>query len=469
MTGRRAPWARALPPAILAAIVSLTDPASAHAGGAGISTGAFQLPAWVIWALGGGVVAISFAMVGAWLSHEGRGGQRSTKPVTPGDVRALPQRWVGLARLLSLALLFLLLAPVLQRGSTSEMPVAMVWVATWGLLPVASYLVGNLWLVVSPFRALAGLADKLRRGKPPARYPKRLGAWPSVILLLSLIGLEVTTGAAQDPSGLARIVLGYTLFTFLGMAFFGAKAWLGHVEVLDRVFAWWSAFAPAGLGPDGVAWRRPGGVLPALEARGWADVCFAVALLYGVNFDAFLATRAAGALRAGLESLGPTGSFVAVLALGYAIFLVAFLACVVAIGSVASTLQPSSSLARRFAVSLLPIAIGYHLAHNLPYLLAEAPGLIRALSDPLGLGWDPLGLAGVSWLAGPSWLWATLQMGLIIAGHVLAVVAAHGVAFNTFPSRVQAVKSELPLTLVMVFYTVIGLWIASQGHGVALA
>lgn len=456
-------------PAVLTGIVSLTPPASAHAGGAGVSTGAFQFPAWVVWVLGGGVVAVSFAMVGAWLSHEGRGGQRPAQPITPGDVRALPQRWVGLARLVSLALLFLLLAPVLQRGSSIALPVAMVWVATWGLLPVASYLVGNLWVVVSPFRALAGLADKVRGRKPPARYPKRLGAWPSVILLLGLIGLEVTTGAAQDPSGLSRIVLGYTLFTFLGMAFFGARAWLGHVEVLDRVFAWWSAFAPARLEPDGVRWRRPGGVLPALEARGWADVCFAVALLYGVNFDGFLATRAAEALRGALGALGPTGSFMAVLALGYALFLVAFLACVVAIGSVARTLRSRASLARRFAVSLLPIAIGYHLAHNLPYLLAEAPDLIRALSDPLGLGWDPLGLAGASWLAGPAWVWATLQMGMIIAGHVLAVVAAHGVAFNTFPSRVQAVKSELPLTLVMVFYTVIGLWIVSQGHGVTPA
>lgn len=44
-----------------------------------------------------------------------------------------------------------------------------------------------------------------------------------------------------------------------------------------------------------------------------------------------------------------------------------------------------------FALSLVPIAIAYHFAHYLAYLLLAGQLTIPLLSDPLGLGWNLFG------------------------------------------------------------------------------
>src|SRR6185369_15905490 len=49
------------------------------------------------------------------------------------------------------------------------------------------------------------------------------------------------------------------------------------------------------------------------------------------------------------------------------------------------------AIARRFALSLVPIAIGYHLAHYLTFLLIQGQYIIPLASDPFGWGWNLLG------------------------------------------------------------------------------
>ena len=57
--------------------------------------------------------------------------------------------------------------------------------------------------------------------------------------------------------------------------------------------------------------------------------------------------------------------------------------------------QPTPlALARRFALTLIPIAVGYHVAHYLVYLLIQGQYIIPLLSDPFGYGWDLFGTAG---------------------------------------------------------------------------
>lgn len=51
----------------------------------------------------------------------------------------------------------------------------------------------------------------------------------------------------------------------------------------------------------------------------------------------------------------------------------------------------SAEIAGHFVLSLVPIAIAYHLAHYLSFLLVNGQALIPLLSDPLGRGWDLFG------------------------------------------------------------------------------
>lgn len=445
----------------LLACLATAGGALAHAGGTPTGAGASAgLPGWVLWAAGAGVVALSFAVVAlASTSREPRG-PGSAEPVTPGDVTGLPRGPVTLGRVVGLLLWLGALAPAVIPWNRGWAAPRLVWLGAWTALPVLSYLVGNAWLVVSPFRALAGVADRLRGDRPPYRYPAGLGCWPSVLLLAGLVGLE-TSALGGAPVALGRLALAYSAFTVLGMTVFGARTWLTRVEVLDRVFAWWSTMAPLEVAGDGLRASNPLARLGRRRARGAGDACFLVTLLYGVNFDAFLATAPGRASLSALDGLGGPGARLVLGAAGLAVFLAAFWACVELAARAAGSLRSRARLGARLVVGLLPIAAGYHLAHAGPHLVESAPLLWEALSDPLAL--NPV--QAEAWTLPAAWGsgLAGLQAGLVVLAHVLAVAAAHRVAFGTFASRVQAVKSEGPVTALMVAYTFAGLWLASAG------
>ena len=53
----------------------------------------------------------------------------------------------------------------------------------------------------------------------------------------------------------------------------------------------------------------------------------------------------------------------------------------------------------RYAYALLPIALFYHIAHNLEHLLMEGPRVLALISDPFGWNWNLFGTA--SWSIPP--------------------------------------------------------------------
>ena len=93
------------------------------------------------------------------------------------------------------------------------------------------------------------------------------------------------------------------------------------------------------------------------------------------------------------------------------------------------------------AHSLIPIVIGYVFAHYLSYLVERGQQTIILLADPLGRGWNLLGLgdAEVNYVLSlhPSVL-ATIKVGCVVAGHVAAVIAAHDRALRAAARRPPA-------------------------------
>ncbi len=450
----------------LLAVTLAASPAAAHSGD-GETIAAWTFPAWVVWFSGAFVVTASFAVVGAFLSRAEPGGLAAAAP----DARPANGFPVGVGNLLGLALYLATCVFAFLPSVDSTLPRAVVWLGLWALLPLASYLFAGAspWNHVDPFRALAPAVGRLRFGHAPLPYPTRLGAWPSVIGLLAVMAIEVSGSAfSWDATAIARLMLTYLFLTVAGMLLFGADTWLAHGEVFGRAMRVWGAFAPIVRGSDGrLRFVMPGAGLRTLPVRDMSEVSFLVAILYAVNFDSFLATSGGAAGRAAMAAV--TGDAVAVGALafvGFLLFMAAFMACAHAIRDVAESSLSRKDLAARFAASLVPIAVVYHLAHNVPYLIHQAPVLLGAVLDPLATGWTglpfnpvPFDAAMIPWIGG-------LQVFVIIAGHVGAVVVAHDLAFRAFTSRVQAIRSELPITALMVAYTVVGLWLLSNGaHG----
>jgi hypothetical protein len=97
-------------------------------------------------------------------------------------------------------------------------------------------------------------------------------------------------------------------------------------------------------------------------------------------------------------------------------------------------------------------------------LLIQGQAIIYYLSDPFGWGWDLFGTAGYEIrvrVVSAAFVWYS-QVVLIVAGHVLAVYLAHVVSLRYFGSPKLALRSQLPMIVLMILYTIFSLWIISQ-------
>ena len=125
---------------------------------------------------------------------------------------------------------------------------------------------------------------------------------------------------------------------------------------------------------------------------------------------------------------------------------------------------PSRDVAGYFVLSLVPIAIAYHLSHYLSYLLITGQQIIPLASDPFGRGWDLLGTAGYKLDIGilnAKIVWYVAVIAIVI-GHVIAVYLSHITALWVFEDRHAALRSQIPMLVLMIGYTMISLWILSQ-------
>jgi hypothetical protein len=98
-------------------------------------------------------------------------------------------------------------------------------------------------------------------------------------------------------------------------------------------------------------------------------------------------------------------------------------------------------------------------------LLINGQYALVVASDPFYQAVDLLGYANYqvtgSWLTDHhtvALIWK-LQAGAIVFGHMLAVVLAHALALQCYGHTRGAVLSQMPLTAVMVAYTLFGLWL----------
>ena len=117
------------------------------------------------------------------------------------------------------------------------------------------------------------------------------------------------------------------------------------------------------------------------------------------------------------------------------------------------------------AHSLIPIVLGYVFAHYLSYLVERGQQTVIGLADPLGRGWNMLGLgdAEVNYVLSlhPSVL-ATIKVCCVVGGHVAGVIAAHDRALRVLPAGYQ-LTGQLSMMLVMVGYTFTGLYLLFGG------
>jgi hypothetical protein len=347
----------------------------------------------------------------------------------------------------------------------------MVWVVGWVGLNFITAFVGNLWPALNPWATLFDVAQALRGGARPARpYPARWGAWPAVILLLAFAWIEVVFPLASDPQALALLILLYSLLTLTGMAMFGRDAWLQHGEVFAVLFGTLGRFAPLTRTHMGMQLRPYASGLRADTPLAPGMVAFILLMLATVLFDGFLGTSIWRASESALGQLLPRGvdrfgtgrATIGLLAI-WAAFLGAYLATC----AITARMVPGAStaaLARLFAPSLVPIAVGYNMAHNLSYLLIQGQTIAALASDPFGFGWNLFGSVryrpDITVIdAETTWYVAIIA---IVGGHLISVYLAHLAALRLGGGRRAAIVALIPMTVLMVIYTGISLSILAE-------
>ncbi len=364
-----------------------------------------------------------------------------------------------------------------------------VWVIWWVGFAYLAALVGNAWAVLNPLDSLYGWAEAgLRRlraghGTPASRtLPLWLGVWPAVLLFGGFAWVELAWEGSDRPANVAAAALIYAGVTWLGMWWFGRRAWLDTGEVFAVYFAVLGRFAPfACRGNPGTPVLRPYtvGLLvdrpvhPSMQA-------FVLLMLTTVTYDGFIETPVWAAivnwalaespflpLFIWLDSQGvnlhPILSSVG-LVVFFLLFLATYRLFVWLMALAGGESATKAQVAGAFVLTLVPIAIAYHLAHYLSYLLTVGQYIIPLASDPLGLGWDLFGTRNYFIsiaIVDARFVWIT-SVAAIVIGHIVAVYLAHIMALRLFPDARRALRSQYPMLVLMLAYTMTSLWILSQ-------
>ena len=336
-----------------------------------------------------------------------------------------------------------------------------VWVVFWvGLVPFV-VLFGNLWAVLSPFRAVADAVAwagrRLGIGWQPEPYPEGLGRWPATLLLLAFVAMELAYENPSDPRSLALAIYLYAAITWLGMLAFGRRAWLEGGEMFHVYFGLLGNLAPFAV-VDGRVVRRPPLSGLTTDPAPPGTLAFVAVMLGSVGFDSVSRTSfwLDLQLRAGSE-LGRTVIAFAGLVGMVLVVALAYLGAVAAARAFTGGRQ--AGLASAFVTSLVPIALVYVVAHYFSLLILQGQFLVPLVSDPFGRGADLLGTAGFQpnlALLTPNLVWY-VQVGALVVGHVAGLVVAHDRAVGLFGRPGDATRSQYAMLVLMVLYTVGGM------------
>ncbi len=305
-----------------------------------------------------------------------------------------------------------------------------------------SAILGNIWEVINPWKIIIELFGDL---KPLSSYPKKFGFLPAIVFYFLLIWLELLSGGlAVHPASLSKIILIYSGITLLAILIFG-KVWFEYGEFFSVFFGLISKLSP--FSKSNLLNEKP---------QHFSLLIFILFMLSSTAFDGFRSTIIY--LRY-FYSLNP----IILLIASPIFFLSLYLAAIFLMKILSRSPVSIKELALQFSFSLLPIALAYNVAHYFTLLLISGQSIIPLLSDPFNLGWNLFASSDYQinvGLLGAGLVWH-FEVAAIIIGHIMAVILAHLLALKIF-SRKQAFLSQIPMLILMVLYTVTGLWILSQ-------
>lgn len=368
--------------------------------------------------------------------------------------------WRGFLRAVGLvALLYLVVVAVAGEDLLINPIFGIFYVWIWVGVPIASLLFGRVWKGISPWRLLnTGLARVSGSDHDDGffTYPERLGMWPAAVGFFGFVWMELVYPHNVDLAPVRLWCAVYMAAMIVGGPLFGNRFYARA----DPFEVYSSLVAQASI------WGRRDGVLLIRSPLANLDSTPAVpgmlaviAVLFGSTaFDAFRESTRWLTFIQGTGRSTYLQNNLGLLGFCLAVGLVFWVAC---ISTGVGPEQPRRELPNQFAFSVIPIVIGYIIAHYLSYFVEIGTQTLIQASDPLSDGGNLLATGNWSvpyWLSYHPTFLANVKVLSVVIGHVVGVICAHERAIKLLPKKHQ-LTGQLPLLFAMISFTVGGLYL----------
>jgi hypothetical protein len=396
---------------------------------------------------------------------------RTGRPAPPWLKRMVESRpWFVLWRVLGmLAFAYTVMVAIGGEDSLLNPLFGIFYVLLWVAFVPLSLLFGPVYKAISPVRTINAAFARLTGGDPDRgvfTYPDRLGLWPAALGLYAFVWMELVYPFATELGPVRLWLAVYVAVMLLGGALFGSTFYENadpfevYSTLVSRMSAW--GRRRTADGGDQLVIRSPLANLDATPVK--AGLVGVTCVLFGSTaFDSFKdSTRWVKFIQGNyVQDHGLTRL---VDNLGLLTFVLG-VALVFTVGTMLTGVgpeMPRRELPNQFAHSIVPIVIGYVMAHYLTYLLEVGEQTIIYMSDPFSTGHS-------NWFGTFNWqvsyffsfhptALATLKVLFVVTGHVVGVIAAHDRAVRLLPKRHQ-LTGQLPLLAAMICFTAGGLYL----------
>ena len=458
-----------------ACMICFSWPARGHAHGFGER---YDLPIPLSYFIAGACASVILTFLLAAWSARSHSTMHSTGTVGTSLTWPMPSTIKTLCRVLGLLALGLSTWAALAGTGDPLMNFAptWIWIIWWIGLSMGVATLGNVWPFFDPWRTTFEVLQAtlralgLKQTTVSWPWPYALGIWPAVALLLFWSWLEVIYALPSSPQRIGLAILIWSLINISGMFCFGREVWQRHADVFAIYFEQLGRMAPCqprGLKTPGEA---PLQFSPRSQSSDLARVGFVMAMLAAVLFDGLHGSAPWLIFQELMLRWMPKNSdmngyysgALGLLGVWMALGLAYMVTCAITARWFArwSTLE----IATCFIPTLVPIAVGYLIAHNFSGLIIQGQNLISLISDPLGRQWNLFGTAGRPMdigLIDASTQWYVAWVAIVL-GHTVSIWASHRQALAMTHVPAQATRMGLPLSVLMVVYTALSLLAISE-------
>ena len=447
--------------------ILLIPNAYAHGFGSKID---LPIPGYLYWFGGGAAVIASFAIISLFVRSKAHDDSYRTYNLRNVGIVDTLYRNKSLLNVFKVISVSLLILTILTGVLGSQFPVknfapTFVWVVWWGGFIWLHILFGDSWNFVNPWKNIFELIKFDE--KPLRQYPDKLKSWPAFGFFLIFAWIELVYPTPAHPQFLGNIIFVYSIIVLAGMRVFGKNKWLDNCEPFTVFFNFVSSFSATRVTSDGKILLRPiaSGLLDARYR--FDQLCFLILILSVVSFDGLISTLFWYDV-IGIDAFGGSGRYdviyvnTAGIIVSFLAFFSIFYSFVAISRAITKTDITTLDLAQKFVPALLPISIVYHLAHYSAYFFLNGQLIIKLISDPFGFGWDIFGTSSYEIVRTIDFilLW-NYQVAVIVIGHILSVYIAHRISLRVFKDSKKSIMSQAPILLLMVGYTILGLWLLS--------